>query len=80
VFRSICMGCHAPTTRLVGPPLTEVARIYKANPSGLIAWVREPGKKRPDYPQMPPIKLSDAQYRQVAGFVLATYGGERKAN
>ncbi|MGE5235045.1 MAG: c-type cytochrome [Acidobacteriota bacterium] len=75
VFRSICMGCHAPTTRLVGPPLVEVARIYKGNPAGLAAWVRDPGKKRPDYPQMPPIRLTQDQYTAVADYVLATFGG-----
>jgi cytochrome c len=78
VFRSICMSCHAPTTRLVGPPLVEVARIYRGNPAGLEAWVRHPGKKRPDYPQMPPIALTDDQYEAVAEYVLTTYGGGKK--
>jgi cytochrome c len=70
VFRSICMACHDLETRRVGPPLREVADIYAGNPSGLIAWVRAPGKKRPDYPQMPPISLTDDQYRAVAGYIL----------
>ncbi|MDD5562917.1 MAG: c-type cytochrome [Thermoanaerobaculaceae bacterium] len=74
VFRSICSACHARDTRLVGPPLTEIDRIYKGNPAGLIAWVKAPGKKRPDYPQMPAIKLTPAQYQAVAEFVLAVPG------
>lgn len=71
VFKSICSACHARDTRLVGPPLTEVDRIYKGNPAALIAWVKAPGKKRPDYPQMPAIKLTEAQYQAVAEYVLS---------
>ncbi len=74
VFRSICGACHARDTRLVGPPLTEIDRIYKGNPAGLVAWVKAPGKKRPDYPQMPAIKLTEAQYQAVAKYVLTVPG------
>ncbi len=71
VFRSICSACHARDTRLVGPPLTEVDRIYKGDPAALIAWVKAPGKKRPDFPQMPAIKLTEAQYQAVAEYILS---------
>ncbi len=71
-FRAVCMGCHARDTRLVGPPLNEIARIYAGNSEGLVAWVRAPGRKRPDYPEMPPIRLSEEQYRAVAEYVLET--------
>jgi cytochrome c len=70
VFRATCMACHDVETRRVGPPLREVAGIYAGNPSGLIAWVKAPGKKRPDYPQMPPITMQDAQYKAVATYIL----------
>jgi len=74
-FRAICAACHAHDRRLVGPPLTEIARIYAGNPTGLEAWVKAPGKKRPDYPQMPPIKLNEDQYRAVAEWVLQSGSG-----
>jgi len=32
--------------------------------------VRAPGRKRLDFPQMPPVRLSDADYRAVADYVL----------
>lgn len=70
-FKSVCMGCHARSTRLVGPPVSEIVTIYRGNAAGLIAWVKAPGKKRPDYPEMPPIKLSEAQYQEVADYLLA---------
>ncbi|MCU0235347.1 MAG: cytochrome c [Thermoanaerobaculales bacterium] len=69
-FRAVCMACHAAEERRVGPPLTEIARLYAGNPEGLIAWVKAPGRKRPDYPQMPPIAMQEGQYRAVAEYIL----------
>jgi cytochrome c len=69
-FRSICMACHAVDERRVGPPLTEIVGIYEGNPEGLIAWVKKPGKKRPGFPEMPPISMQDDQYRAVADYIL----------
>lgn len=69
-FRAVCMACHAANERRVGPPLAEIVDIYAGNPDGLIAWVRAPGKKRPDYPQMPPISMQEGQYRAVADYIL----------
>ena len=64
------MACHARDERRVGPPLTEIVDLYAGNPDGLIAWVRAPGKRRPDYPEMPPITMQDSQYREVAEYIL----------
>lgn len=74
-YRSICAGCHARDTRLVGPPLTEIALAYPGDPAGIAAWTRAPGRKRMDYPEMPPIKLTDEQYRAVAEWVLEVGSG-----
>jgi cytochrome c len=70
VFRAVCMACHARDERRVGPPLTEIVDLYAGNPEGLIAWVRAPGKRRPGYPEMPPITMQEAQYRAVADYIL----------
>ena len=58
------------TTNDVGPPLTEIFDLYAGNPDGLIAWVRAPGKRRPDYPEMPPITMQEGQYRAIADYIL----------
>ena len=70
VFRAVCMACHARDERRVGPPLTEIFDLYVGNPDGLIAWVRAPGKRRPDYPEMPPITMQEGQYRAIADYIL----------
>jgi cytochrome c len=83
VFRAVCMACHAREERRVGPPLTEIFDLYTGNPDGLIAWVRAPGKRRPDYPEMPPITMQEGQYRAVADYILEdafeTEGGDGEA-
>jgi len=66
-----CAACHAPQVKLVGPSLTEIAKLYASNPDGIIAWAKAPGKKRPDFPQMPPMAhLGEANLRKVAEFML----------
>ena len=66
-----CAVCHAPKVKLVGPPLTEIAKIYAGNPEGIVTWAKAPGKKRPELPQMPPmIHLGEANLRKIAELML----------
>lgn len=66
-----CAACHAPATKLVGPPLTEIAQLYAGNPDGIVTWAKAPGKKRPELPQMPPFgHLGDANLRKIAELML----------
>ena len=69
-FRAVCLACHGRDSRVVGPPLTEIVQVYGGDPEGLIRWVRAPGRKRADYPEMPPISMRDDQYRAVAAYIL----------
>lgn len=73
-----CAICHALDKKLVGPPLTEIAKLYAGNPDGIVTWARAPGKKRPEYPQMPPFAhLGDSSLRQIAELMI-TKGQEVK--
>ncbi|MDR3608565.1 MAG: c-type cytochrome [Oligoflexia bacterium] len=67
-----CSACHALDHRVVGPPLFEIARIYAGNPSGIVAWAKAPGKKRPDFPQMPAMSpmFSDSDLLEIANYIL----------
>jgi cytochrome c len=78
-FKTLCIGCHAFGRRLVGPPVEEIAGVYQGNPGGLITWVRAPGKRRPDYPEMPPMRMSEAQYQAGADYVLGFAPGDAAA-
>ncbi len=71
VFTTYCAGCHREGERLVGPPLREIRELYQDKPDGIVAWAKAPGKRRADYPPMPPMVLPEAELQAVAHFILA---------
>lgn len=74
VFKQNCSACHAKATKVVGPPITEMASIYKDNDSGLKNWIKSPGKKRSDAPQMPAFgdKLTNDDLTELSKYILST--------
>lgn len=72
VFNQYCSSCHKIDEKLVGPPVKEMAQIYKGNGTDLQKWIKNPGKKRPDYPQMPSFEsqLNQEQLDQLAEYIL----------
>jgi cytochrome c len=70
-FKKYCSACHKGDAKLVGPPITEMQTIYAADPNALRAWIKAPGKKRPDYPQMPGFpQLSAQELDKVSDYIL----------
>lgn len=72
VFNQYCTACHKIDEKLVGPPVKEIAIIYKGNTADLQKWIKNPGKKRPDYPQMPGFEsqLSQEQLDHLSEYIL----------
>ncbi|MFN3875019.1 MAG: c-type cytochrome [Flavobacteriales bacterium] len=71
IFKRNCSSCHNTEGRLVGPPVTEMHEIYASDKQALIAWIKAPGKKRPDYPQMPGFpQLSDEELDLITQYIL----------
>ncbi|MEL1244022.1 cytochrome c [Flavobacterium sp. DGU11] len=71
IFKQNCAACHKPHEKLVGPPVTEMASIYKGDVEGLKKWIRTPGKKRPDYPQMPGFpQINDGDMQNLTEYIL----------
>jgi cytochrome c len=71
LFKNNCSVCHAASTRLVGPPMTEATSIYKNDIEGLKSWIKSPGRKRMDYPAMTGFpQLSDQQLTDISQYVL----------
>ncbi len=85
VYRDTCSACHALDHVLVGPPLTEIAGLYRDNPQGIVAWTRSPVRKRPGFPAMPAFQLpadrleAVARYMIEAGSAPAATGGNSTA-
>jgi len=72
LFNQYCAACHKPNEKLVGPPITEMVSIYANDKAGLIKWIKAPGKKRPDYPQMPGFsQLSDNELKELSKYILS---------
>lgn len=72
LFEQNCNSCHREKEKLVGPPVTEMISIYQNNKAGLIDWIKSPGKKRPDYPQMPTLsQLTDSDRENLAVYILS---------
>ncbi len=72
VFNFYCTPCHKINEKLVGPPVTEMASIYSNNADGLKKWIREPGKKRQGYPQMPGFpQISDDELNELSNYILS---------
>jgi cytochrome c len=58
-FTQYCSACHAVDIRLIGPPITEIAAIYKGKPEGIVTWSMAPGKKRAGFIPMPSFSQVD---------------------
>lgn len=71
LFTQNCASCHKLDEKLVGPPVLEMSKIYKGNIPDLKKWIKTPGKKRPDYPQMPGFDLPDEDLEEISKYILS---------
>jgi cytochrome c len=52
--------------------MTEMVTIYHDDLKGLQSWIKRPGKKRADYPQMPGFPmLSDHDMTELTKYILS---------
>lgn len=71
-YYGVCSGCHAYSTRLVGPPVVTIQALYKNNPKGIVDYITRPIHKRDDYPEMPPQDYLTDDTRQAVGEYMLT--------
>lgn len=70
-YYAVCSGCHAYSTRLVGPPVNVIQALYKNNPKGIEDFITKPVHKRDDYPEMPPQNyLTEDTRKAVSEYIL----------
>jgi cytochrome c len=70
VFMRRCASCHAFDRKLVGPPLNEVLPPYQNDPRSLMTWIVRPGRRRTEYPVMPPQELPEQELQQVVEYLV----------
>ena len=62
---AICAACHQPEASTTGPSLKEISQVYDSK-AAIIAWTKNPQKKRENYPQMPPFDKLDSRTLELA--------------
>ncbi len=70
IFNNICSACHRFDRKLVGPAYKNVLPKYEGHKSTLVAFIRHPVKKNPDFPPMPNLGLQPNQAEAVATYIL----------
>ena len=73
IYNSICSACHRFDRKLVGPAYKDVLPKYEGNKGQLIAFIRNPVKKNPDFPPMPNPGLRPNEVEAVATYILEEY-------
>jgi cytochrome c len=70
IFNEQCTVCHSFGVKIVGPPYLETVPAYQGDIEALKAYIKNPVKKRADYPRMPQLGLRDAAVDSVATYLL----------
>jgi uncharacterized membrane protein len=78
LFESNCMACHPNLGNAISPDMPIIGSENLKDLHTFISWIREPrldnGQKGP-MPDFPPQKISDAQARQLYGYLVGVLGG-----
>ncbi|GEM_PF-3629236 len=70
VFDDVCSLCHALDEEVLGPPLVKVVPKYFDDIEALLAFLKHPVAKNPDYPEMPDPGLETDEIEAVAHYLL----------
>ena len=77
IYQVKCASCHKWDQRLVGPAHLDVLPKYAGKEAQLIAFIRNPVKVDPAYPQMPNPGLKPNEADAVAKYLLETYQAKK---
>ena len=73
LYQAKCGACHSWDKKIVGPPHKDVIPKYVGKEAQLEAFIRNPVKVNPDYPQMPNPGLKPNEAKALAKYLLETY-------
>ncbi len=71
IFDAKCSACHMFDQKKIGPPYREVIPKYDGKKALLMAFVMNPVKMNPAYPNMPNQGLKPSEADSIATFLLA---------
>jgi cytochrome c len=73
VYKLRCSSCHRFDVKVVGPPYKQTMPKYEGKESELAAFILNPKKVNPAFPQMPNPGVKPAEARAVAKYILSEY-------
>lgn len=70
-YLAVCTGCHSYNSVLHGPSMQSIQALYNNNLPGLMAYIKQPVRKRKDFPEMPEQDyLGDKTIKAIANYIL----------
>ena len=76
IYNAKCSACHLFDQKKVGPPYKEVLVKYAGNKPALIAFVLNPVKVNPAYPNMPSQGLKASEADSIATYLMGKVLGK----
>jgi cytochrome c len=76
IYNAKCSACHLFDQKKVGPPYKEVLVKYAGRKTDLIAFVLNPVKINPAYPNMPSQGLRPSEADSIATYLLLKVVGK----
>ncbi|MGE5431841.1 MAG: c-type cytochrome [Syntrophomonadaceae bacterium] len=73
IFDGRCSACHRFDRVLVGPAYKNVLPKYEGHRDQLVAFISNPTKKNPAFPQMPNQGLKPKEVEAIADYIMKTY-------
>ncbi|MBN1342100.1 MAG: cytochrome C [Phycisphaerae bacterium] len=71
LFTLNCSACHAIDTVRSAPSVREIATIHRGNPQAIVEWAIKPGRKRPEFSEMPSMaRLGQEKLLTIAKYML----------
>jgi len=74
IFNAKCSACHLFDQKKVGPPYQQVLPKYAGKKPSLVAFILNPVKVDPAYPNMPSQGLKPAEADSIASYLLKKLG------
>ncbi len=76
IYNAKCSACHLFDQKKVGPPYKEVLVKYAGNKAALMAFVLNPVKVNPAYPNMPSQGLKASEADSIATYLMGKVLGK----
>jgi cytochrome c len=74
IYNAKCSACHLFDQKKVGPPYQQVLPKYAGKKPSLVAFILNPVKVDPAYPNMPSQGLKPAEADSIASYLLKKLG------